>query len=71
MPVTHRDVVVSWWGEVGDGPSAAGWQHDLVFDERVLKHQTVNITSSDVTADLRTEEHAQHSGEALLLISNI
>jgi len=53
---THRNVVVSGWGEVGDGASVARWQHQLVLYQRVLKHHAVDIAARQVTADLEEEE---------------
>ncbi len=55
MSLTHRDVIISWWSEVGDCSPAARGQHDLVFDERVLIHQSIDITSCNVTSNLKKQ----------------
>ncbi len=53
MNLTHRDVIISWRSEVGDCSPVAGGKHELVFDERVLIHQSIDITSCNVTSNLK------------------
>lgn len=53
----YRDAVVSWWCDVGDGATAAGWHHDLVLDERVLCHCPIDVPTSDMAANLAWCDH--------------
>lgn len=53
--VTHRNVIISWRSEVGDCSPATGGQHDLVLDERVLIHQSIDITPCNVTSNLKNQ----------------
>lgn len=55
VSVTHRNIIISWRSEVGDCSPAAGGQHDLVLDERVLIHQSIDITPCNVTSNLKNQ----------------
>jgi hypothetical protein len=52
---THVNSVVAGRGDVGDCTTSVGWQHDAMLDQNVLRDHAVNITTSDVTANLVTE----------------
>lgn len=56
---TYADVVVSRRSHVGYGASVFRRQHDLVPDEGVLVHHTVDVPSCDVTAHLTAREETR------------
>ena len=46
------ELIVSRLGDICDGAARLWIKHDLVLNERVLVHNTENVTASDVTAHL-------------------
>lgn len=56
----HRDIVAARGRHIGDGTTVFGRQHDLVFDERVLVHHAVDVSSGYVTPDLTQEQRGNN-----------
>jgi len=52
---TYWSVIVSWWSNVCNCTPVPWGQHDFVFDKRVFIHHTINVSTSDVAANLKSE----------------
>lgn len=53
---TYWSVIVSWRSNVCNCTPVPWGQHDFVFDKGVFIHHTINISTSDVAANLKSEQ---------------
>lgn len=67
----HRDVIVARWCHIGDGTTVFGWQHGFVFNERVLVHKTIDVSSGYVTPNLtqKSEEGICYTASKRFLLN--